>query len=158
MNAASTTRPRARYAGLIVRDVADEILIYDLETDRAHCLNSTAALTWRLCDGSRDVAGVATALTAETGVPVSEDVVWYALERLQRDGLLDGPVVGEHPSMTRREMMRKIGLGAAVIATPAVTSIAVPTAAHAGSGVPSGQPCFSSAQCQSGVCANGNCA
>ena len=43
--------PQARRSGLIIQEVDSEILIYDQETDKAHCLNPTAAKVWNYCDG-----------------------------------------------------------------------------------------------------------
>jgi len=35
--------PTARKSGLVVQDVPDEVLIFDLKSNKAHCLNLTAA-------------------------------------------------------------------------------------------------------------------
>ncbi|MBV9278705.1 MAG: hypothetical protein JOZ41_01360, partial [Chloroflexi bacterium] len=43
--------PRARKNGLIVRELEDEVLVYDLERHRAHCLNRAAGLVWKHADG-----------------------------------------------------------------------------------------------------------
>jgi hypothetical protein len=148
-----TERPCARGAGLVVREVADEVLIYDLESHKAVCLNKTAALVWRACDGQKTVRRIARDVAAETGEAVPEELVWLALEQLGRDHLLDArvsrPVSVER--MTRRELMRRLGLAAA-IALPVVTSIVAPTPAQAASCLPSGAACTDSAQCCSGVC------
>ena len=45
------TNPLARREGLVIRELADEVLVYDLDRDRAHCLNQTAAFIWQCCDG-----------------------------------------------------------------------------------------------------------
>src|SRR2546423_15689116 len=42
--------PRARDARLVIQELPDELLVYDLERHRAHSLNRTAALVWRHCD------------------------------------------------------------------------------------------------------------
>ena len=39
--------PRARTSELIVKELPDETLVYDLANDKAHCLNHTAALVWK---------------------------------------------------------------------------------------------------------------
>ena len=41
--------PAAREARLLVRELAEEVLVYDEEGHRAHCLNRTAALVWKSC-------------------------------------------------------------------------------------------------------------
>ncbi len=33
--------PSARRKDLIIEELPDEVLVYDLNTDRAHCLNKT---------------------------------------------------------------------------------------------------------------------
>jgi hypothetical protein len=43
--------PCARKAGLVIQDMPDEVLVYDLDTNKAHCLNKSAAFVWRSCDG-----------------------------------------------------------------------------------------------------------
>ena len=55
--------PRARKAGLIVNNLNDEVLVYDLERDKAHSLNSSAAFIWKKCNGRRTIAEVAQALS-----------------------------------------------------------------------------------------------
>ncbi len=45
-------RPLARKADLVTKEVADEVLVYDLKSHKAHCLNQTAALVWKYCDGN----------------------------------------------------------------------------------------------------------
>lgn len=39
----SQQRPLARSEGLVIQEMPDEVLVYDLETNKAHCLNETAA-------------------------------------------------------------------------------------------------------------------
>lgn len=39
------TLPAVRHEGLIVQELSDEVLIYDLDRDKAHCLNPTADLS-----------------------------------------------------------------------------------------------------------------
>ena len=48
--------PQARRSGLIIQEVDSEILIYDQNTDKAHCLNQTAANVWKYCDGETTLA------------------------------------------------------------------------------------------------------
>jgi hypothetical protein len=76
----------------VVKTVADEGLVYDLETHRAHSVNRIAAAVWRRCDGTRDAAAIAAELQREGTVPVTEEVMRYALGELGRARLLAGPV------------------------------------------------------------------
>jgi len=152
--------PRARQRGLIIEDLPGEVLVFDSERDRAHCLNQTAALVWKYCDGKTTVSQMARKLERDLNTPnVDERMVSYALEQLSRDHLLDESFVPAAmlSGLTRRQMVRALGL-AAVIAVPLVTSIVVPTAQAATSCSPPGQPCGSSATCCSGLCSGGTCA
>ena len=45
--------PVARTESLIVKEVDGETLVYDLTTDKAHCLNDTATRVWKNCDGRK---------------------------------------------------------------------------------------------------------
>ncbi|MCV4613842.1 PqqD family protein, partial [Escherichia coli] len=54
--------PKARTGGLVTQDFDKELLVYDLQTDRAHCLNETAAAVWRACDGTKSVNEIAAAV------------------------------------------------------------------------------------------------
>jgi hypothetical protein len=42
----SVKHPKKRRKGLVVHALPDETLVYDLENDRALCLNRTAALVF----------------------------------------------------------------------------------------------------------------
>jgi hypothetical protein len=130
--------PAAREARLLVRELAEEVLVYDEEGHRAHCLNRTAALVWKNCDGRTPVARIAERVGAQLSAHVPEDVVWLALEQLDEFDLLStGAARATTPSnpagpnlMSRRKMLRRLGLAAAV-SLPLITSVVSPTAADA---------------------------
>ena len=150
------TMPRAREAGLIVRELDNETLVYDVDTNEAHCLNETAALIWRHCDGTSSVTQVCELLSQTMETTIDEKVVWYALEQFNKDSLLEEKI--EPPAtfmiagMSRRQMVRTLGL-AAMVAIPLVTSIVAPTPVQAGgSCLPLGSPCNSNAECCSQFC------
>ncbi len=151
-------QPRARTHNLVVRELGEEVLVYDLERHKAICLNQTAAFVWKHCDGRTDVARLAALLSRETGETVTEDVVWFALDQLGRDQLLEKQFarpVGV-VKLSRRELMRRVG-AAAALSLPLVTSIIAPTEAQAASCKPSGATCASPAECCSGLCPSGTC-
>jgi len=144
--------PRRRHVGIMVQDLADEVLVYDLERHRAHCLNRTAAFVWQHCDGKIPLAEVARQLETAFKVPAGETLVWLALGRLERAHLLQerlhAPAEAAHYS--RREFVRKLRqLGVISALLPAVSSIGTPTAEAAVScvykdlcpGVPFLTPC-----------------
>ena len=125
--------PKARKKDLVIQKLDDEVLVYDLRTDRAHCLNPTAALVWRYCDGKTDLLRIAKKLSTATGEPAGEAVVQLALQRLQKVHLLDetGPR-RKSDEISRRELIRRVGKAAAVT-LPLVTSIVAPEAIQAAS-------------------------
>ena len=75
-------KPRARKQGLVVTELPDELLVYDLERHKAHCLNPTAALVFKHCDGRRTVEQIARSLSTELDVAADERLVWLSLDRL----------------------------------------------------------------------------
>ncbi len=125
-------RPVASNEGLLVRELAGELVVYDLERHEAHCLNRTAAFVFKQCDGRSSVAEIASRLQAEFGAHADEDDVWQALEQLDGARLLAHvPTRPRVPSgFSRRDVVRRVGLGLAV-AVPVVSSILVPTPAEA---------------------------
>lgn len=151
-----TATPLARKNGLVIQELTGEVLVYDQERDKAHCLNETAAQIWKQCDGQSDVATIAARLGKELHAVVDERMVWFALHQLSRDSLLEVPVTSPSfmAGMTRRQMVRTMGFAAA-IAVPIISSIVAPTTAKAVSCLADGQPCVSPAACCSPVgCAN----
>jgi Coenzyme PQQ synthesis protein D (PqqD) len=122
--------PQARQEQLLVRVVADETVIYDLTRGKVHCLNRTAALVWRRCDGRTTVAEVFADLATDLGQPAAEEVVLLALEQLSRRHLLLTEVaapVEEHRTR-RREVLKQ--LAAALVALPVIMSLAAPASAQ----------------------------
>jgi hypothetical protein len=141
--------PRAR-VDCLSREFGDEVLVYDLQRDMGHCLNSTAAAAWKLCDGNNSPSQIARTLSRQLSAPMHESVVLLALDQLADAHLLVKPVVPAK-RLSRRVAIRGIGIAAA-IALPLVTSLVAPTPAHAASCLPDGQPCISALQCCSHLC------
>jgi hypothetical protein len=145
-------KPVARNEGLVVQEMPDEVLVYDLNTNKAHCLNKSAAAVWKNCDGTNSISDIAAILKNEFKTPVTENFVWLAIDQLGKDELLEKQLTAPVNGLSRREAMRRVGL-ASLIALPVVASLLAPTAVHAGS------VCAVSGQCTcSGVAdASGRC-
>ncbi len=159
-----TILPRARKDGLVIKDLHGETLVYDLERDEAHCLNQTAALVWKRCDGKTTVAKMADLLEQQLGTSGDVDIVWLAIKQLQRFDLIedDGNVSAAAPSVSRRNLVLKYAPAALVL--PVIMSISAPTAASAATNpacatppFPQGCPCSSDTDCDSGNCNAGTC-
>jgi hypothetical protein len=156
--------PVARRINLIVKELPDETLIYDLDSDEAYCLNQTAALVWKSCDGQTPVSELCSLLEMEGSSSVAPEVVWLALDQLYKFRLLE-----ERPAtpvylagIKRRELIKRIGLVALTL--PVIMSISAPTSAQAGSPCsctgnncrPTGCPCMQHVDCVN-KCSGGTC-
>lgn len=157
-------KPIARKDELVIQEMGGEILVYDLRTDKAICLNQTSALVWQNCDGKKDALGIAKNIEKELGSKVTEDFVWFAISQLKKESLLENKtLVNKFEGMSRREVIKKVGLGT-MVALPIVSGLIAPTAAMAQSAVmcscPNGQApnatsCTNSTQCMAGQTCSG---
>jgi hypothetical protein len=126
---------KARQANLIVRELPDEVLVYDLNSYKAHCLNETAAFVWNHCDGKTSAVELAALMHEEYGQPVDDGVVWLALKQLSRADLLEETIApnADAARASRRAVLRRLGAAAAL--TPLVISVIAPSAS-AGTSIP----------------------
>jgi hypothetical protein len=133
--------PKARKSKLIVKVLADEVLVYDENNHKAHCLNQTAALVWKFCDGRTSIPRMMRLLEKEMSASVPEQTVWLAIKQLEASRLLDEQAIQQAwmPQTSRRAVMRTIGIAA--VALPLITSVRAAAAVAAASCVPLGQPC-----------------
>jgi hypothetical protein len=129
--------PQSRSEDLLSTELPDGLLVYDLTRDHGHFLNQTAALIWHSCDGRTNVAELAQRLAGRE-LPNHEEVVWLALERLSKAHLLCEPLPRPLTGMSRRRVIRKLGLAGLAALLPAVVSLTAPTPAVAASGVGGG--------------------
>jgi len=131
----STLRPcKLQGDRITIREIAAEILIYDQRTHTVWCLNPSSACIWRLCDGQNTVKGIAARAAKQLGAAVDEELVLFALEELREKDLLEGGSVEALPrGASRREMIGKIGLAAAVLMPLVATITAPPALAQSGS-------------------------
>ena len=117
--------PMARRNGLVVQEMPDEVLVYDLETNKAHCLNQSAARVWRACDGTSSVADIVREFEANGGGKVTEDFVWLAIDQLSENGLLENELAPRFAGQSRRQALKTIGL-ASLVALPVISSLVAP--------------------------------
>lgn len=118
--------PKVRNQNIVIQEIGDEIMIYDLEINKAYCLNETSAIVYQNCDGETDFTEI------KTNHNFSDELISFALEQLNRENLLekDGDFISPFKGFSRREVIKKIGLGS-IIALPVVASIVAPTAVNA---------------------------
>lgn len=130
MNKTERLLPLARKQDLIVKEVQDEVMVYDSKRNKAFCLNQTSAAVWKHCDGSTTVSQMTEVLRGIDS-SIGDGVVWFALQQLEADGLLaqSTPAPAEVAGLTRKEVIRKFGIAAAL--APLVAVLAAPTPAKA---------------------------
>jgi hypothetical protein len=121
--------PQSRKNDLVVQDLNGEVLIYDLKSNKAFCLNETSALVWQACDGTKSVPEISQTIGKKLNEPANEDLVWLALDQLKKENLLENgeDVTPNFGGMSRREVIRKVGIGT-MIALPLISSLVAPTA------------------------------
>lgn len=145
--------PKRRHDNLIVREMDDEVLIYDRIANRAVCLNRAAWMVWNHCDGLTGVEQLRTQLSTHLAWGLPDGLVEQALKDLVAGGPLEpGPRVAA-PGLTRRQWGARMAgaLGAALI--PSVIVLGAPTPAQAAASCrASGKQCTESAQCCSKCC------
>ncbi len=139
--------PKARSQDLVVQAIDCETLIYDLRTQKAHCLNATASFVWNHLDGDLSVSELVSLANSRLGHPIPPESVELAITQLRERELLDG-TFAELDQITRREVLQRIGLASAV-ALPVVSSLVVPPNAFS---IASNCSCTASSQCAGRAC------
>jgi hypothetical protein len=184
----TTQLPLARTDGLVINELTDEVLVYDLQSDKAHCLNRTAASVWKQCDGRSTAADIARRLSRQTAdgrtqerepgssptvregseirgqrsevrvPPLTEQVVGLALEQLSSYHLLEQRAFLP-AGLPRISRREAIRLaGIGAIALPIIVSISAPTPAQAGTCKSKNASCSTGAECCSKACVANKCA
>lgn len=146
-------KPVARKENLVVQESSDEVLVYDLTSNKAHCLNSTAAFIWRSCDGANSVEEIGSKLSEVSGNQIPADLVWLAVDQLQEKNLLAAGIRLSDKGSSRRDMLKRLGL-VAVVALPVVASLVAPKSALASTSCAcvTAEDCLSQAGCPTGAC------
>ncbi len=148
-------KPKTRNENIVVKEFANEVLIYDLIINKAYCLNETSAMIWQLCDGTHSIAEINQKLSQQSNQSIPEDLIWLALKDFKKENLLEQveEIEINFNGLSRRQIIKKVGL-ASLVMLPIVSSIVSPTAANASSLAALRSACSSPSQCDSGNCTN----
>jgi len=151
-------KPKTRSENIVVQEMEKEILIYDLETNKAFCLNETSAIIYNLCDGKNSVLEISESSSLILNQPITEDLVWLALDSFKKDDLLEEGEQFEidFKGLNRRQVIKKVGL-ASMAALPVIASVVAPNAAMAASLLASCAACTANSQCANNNCLNMVC-
>jgi hypothetical protein len=148
------SKPQAISKDIVVQNLRDEVLVYNLITHQAMSLNRTITTIWQLCDGKKDVSEIRHSTAKILNTAVSDEVVFLALDELSKNGLLDTNELiplKDLSQINRREMIKNIALTTSV-AIPIITSLVAPKAINAASG-----GCLTNTDCQSNCCFTNVC-
>ncbi len=154
--------PKNLLNNLVVQELDSELMIYNLESNRAFCLNETAAVVWQHCDGKTGVGEIAVRLSERQKSAISEEVVLLALSQLEKEKLIERSELTESVRLLpRREVIKRLGMAGAV-AIPIVAAVVAPEAVFAQSCGAfnnnmmlslAGCPCMGNNDCMSNNCA-----
>jgi hypothetical protein len=123
--------PLSRSKNIVVQNVDEELLVYDLGTNKAFCLNETTKTVFNACDGKTTI----NELIAQNK-NLNDGIVRLALEKLSSQNLLEGKI---ESNISRRQLLARAA--AASAALPVLTIIVAPTAVHAQSCLAGNAPC-----------------
>lgn len=156
------TNPLARRKDLVIQEMPDEVLVYDMSSNKAHCLNPSAAFIWKACNGKNSVADIVAEFESTGKGEVTEDFVWLAIDQFRENALLENNPAPRFAGQSRREAIKKIGL-VSMVALPVIASLVAPQNALATGSCACVVPgdCFTQTTCPNpnncngaGICAN----
>ena len=138
--------PVARSESVAVQELKNETLIYDFEIDKAYCLNETSTVVYRHCNGETSFEDL------KRQYKYTDDLIYLALDELQKNNLVESEKITHFAGMSRREAIRRVGLGT-LVALPLVTGLMAPQAINAASNCPvQGEACTFDNFTQSNCC------
>lgn len=145
--------PKARTADIVEQDAGAELLIYNTQTNKTYLLNETSKNVFSAC-----AKGLALS-ELKRRFHYSDDLIHFALAELRANGLIESETSNHFQGLTRREVIKRVGLGS-LAALPAIAALTAPTAANAasvcpdpsGSNIPSGCPVGSSLSASGADC------
>jgi hypothetical protein len=151
MTAAGNNNPLARTDDLLAERVGVELVVYDTKSKHAHHLGPLASWVFTHCDGQTPAREMAELASNELDEPVPAERIDEVLADLESLSLLQAPIRG---SVSRRTLVRKGALaGAAVLATPYVTSVTTAQAAACDLN----HNCDKNSNCDTNTCTTNKC-
>ncbi|MCB1026037.1 MAG: PqqD family protein [Acidobacteria bacterium] len=143
------TLPRSRTENIIQRQIDDEILLYDLESNKAFSLNKTASTVYRYCDGRSKMEEVV------KKEDLKFETIMLALHHLNQENLIESSAEFESgfEGLSRRQIVKTMGIGS-IAALPLISAVVAPLAINAQSVslLATGAACTNPVECQSSVC------
>lgn len=121
--------PLARTENIVVQTAGKELLIYDLKTHKAYCLNETSKIVFEACNGQNSIEEL------KLNFNFTEEIILLSLDELKANDLIENDPLpmANFTGLTRREAIRKAGLSS-MIALPVISNLIAPAAVMAQSG------------------------
>lgn len=120
------TLPKARNEEILVQELGKELLVFDLKTSTAYSLNETSMIVFNACAQS------VTLDELKSRYLFTDDLIYFALDELNKKDLLADEFVSPLSGVNRREVIRKVGF-TSLAALPVIASLVAPTAAQSSS-------------------------
>lgn len=118
--------PETMNNNIVTQKSANELLIYNTKSNQAICLNETATAIYEYCSSNKSFEDL------KADYNFSDDLIYLGLNQLAQDNLIEASGESVFNLVSRRELVRKIGLTSMVV-LPLVSSIVAPSAANAAS-------------------------
>ncbi|HRH46802.1 MAG TPA: hypothetical protein PKY82_34470 [Pyrinomonadaceae bacterium] len=128
------TLPLAKSEDFVVQELKNEVLIYNLKTNKALCLNSTASFIWNKCVPNSNYQDVINEFEKVHHQKIDDDFIDLVLDELSKADLLQGKRTFLNEKVSIREVLLRYGLMA--VALPMIINVIAPTAAQSASGAP----------------------
>jgi hypothetical protein len=122
--------PKRREKGLLIEQLADEMIAYDTTNHKIHCLKSLALVVWQHCDGHTSELEMADIVRQELGVPADERLIQLTLQQLAEAELIEERSCLP-TKISRREVARQLAKFGIAATAALVATIAAPTPALA---------------------------
>ena len=118
--------PQARNENIVMQEIDQEVLIYDLVTHHAVMLNETLKIIFNACDGKTTIDEL------KVRHNFTDDVIFLAIDELKKAKMLKNSEqvpLNFKGMMSRREVIKRIGVNS-MLALPIIVGITAPVAAQ----------------------------
>lgn len=70
----SIKNPLFRQDNIVIQELENELLIYDLNRNKVFCLNETSAMVWQLCNGHNSILEISRLMSEKLKTNIPEFV------------------------------------------------------------------------------------
>ena len=121
-----TNLPKSRRSETVVQALGKELLVYDLSTNKAFCLNETSMIVFEACTEGKTFEDL------KREHQFTEDLIYLTLDTLAKENLISREYQSKLTGISRREAIRQVGMGT-IIALPVISALIAPKATDAAS-------------------------